>query len=128
MQLPMQLTPVQFFLTLFLCEVVGAKRAFGIGDAAELSVLRDGTKTFFPVWSSRSVARRAKRRSWPHLRVIEIPLDELMLLVQRAVFEDIEIGIGDAVDELGIITIPAEWLERALRAGIERRWRPEHLH
>jgi len=48
--------------------------------------------------------------------------------VQRAHAEDIDIGIGGAIDDLGMFTIPAEWLDRALRAGIERKWRTEPLH
>jgi hypothetical protein len=124
----MELTPVQFFLTLFLVEVVGKERAFTIGADGNPRVLRDANSTFFPLWSMRSVALRAIRKSWPHLRIVEIALDDLMLLVQRANAEDIDIGIGDAPEDLGMFTIPAEWLERALRAGIERKWRPENLH
>ncbi|MBM4385235.1 MAG: DUF2750 domain-containing protein [Deltaproteobacteria bacterium] len=124
----MRLTPVQFFLSLFLLEVVGAKRAFTLSLDGDLRVLHDQGETIFPLWSSRSTARRARRKSWPHLRLTEIPLDDLMLLMQRAIAEDVVIGIGDAMEDLGLFWIPADWLERALRAGIERRWRPEQLH
>ena len=123
----MQLTHEQFALAIFLHDVVRADAAFALRNRDEICVIH-GSETILPLWSSERAARRVQRRCWSELRTVGVSIAELLAQhLPRARGDGVAIGIGIEPDE-GLVTIPAEWLERALRAGIERAWREPKVH
>lgn len=120
-----QPTAVQLQIAHFLCEVVRASAAWSVFHDGEPIVIHAEREDILLLWSSPESARFHQRRSWPRLATGEIPLGGLLTHFLPTAHEHrIAIGIGGSKRGDPVVTIPADWLERALRAGLETGWRP----
>ncbi|HEU4428841.1 MAG TPA: DUF2750 domain-containing protein [Myxococcota bacterium] len=117
-------TAVQLRLAHFLGRVVREGGAWSVVHQGEPIVIHVPREDVLPLWSSEVAARAAQRRGWPQLATGELSLCTLVHeLLPSSQEHRISIGICGSTRSEEIITIPADWLERALRAGIETGWR-----
>jgi hypothetical protein len=117
-------TSAQLQIARFLRDVVRASAAWCIVHRDEPIVIHAPREDILPLWSCPEVARGSQRRGWPQLAVGELSLCELITHYLPTSHEmGISIGLRVSADDEHVVTIPADWLERALRAGIETGWR-----
>lgn len=121
-------TPVQLRIARFLCDVVRASGAWTILSGEEPIVVRAPNEDILLLWPRREDAARAQRSGWPMLTIGRIDVGTLVEELLPALHRDgVVIGLGSSLRQDALVTLPPEWLERALRAGIERGWSPGPL-
>jgi hypothetical protein len=111
----MQLSPAQFTLALFLREVIRSETAWTFCNDREICVVHTPAETVLVLCSSQRVARYVQRRVRQRLAVTSLSLDELLEHCLPPAREAV-VSIGICVEKgADIVTVPAAWIEKALR-------------
>jgi hypothetical protein len=111
----MQANGAPLLLAFFLRDVIRAEAAWGFSHHGELCVVHREVDILLPLCSRSEVAHFMQRRFWPELAVAALSLDEVLAYCLPPARDDgVLIGVAVATDA-DWVTVPAEWLEKALR-------------
>jgi hypothetical protein len=113
--MPMQLSPSDFLIALFLHDVLCAKSAWGFSHRGELIVVYNETEVLLPLASNHELALGMQRRLWPECTITALSVDELVAHCLPPARRDGVLICAAVLEDSDLVTLPAAWLEKALR-------------